>query len=180
VKRRAETILEKIKQGVPADALKVRKFDVLTAEGLKITGRIETATLRVETPQFGEQKVRLADARSLKSLAVKAAPAVPFNVQADPGSPGALANQIGMSFHFRVTGIANGALWGTDVYTSDSSIATAAVHAGILKVGETGVVKVVIVVPPPMFTGAMRNGVNSSPYGAYPGAYMVEKVDAEN
>jgi hypothetical protein len=180
VKRRAEAILQKIKQTVPADMLKVRKDDVLIGEGFKLTGRIDAGTLRVNTTQFGEKQVQLADVRSLRSLAAKAVPAVALNVQPDPGTPGALANQIGMVFYFRVTGAVNGTVWGTDVYTSDSPIAMAAVHAGVVKVGETGVVKVLIVVPPPTFQGTTRNGVTTSPYGAYPSAYMVDKVDTDN
>jgi len=179
VKRRAEAILEKIRQDVPADSLKVRKLDTITGEGFKLTGRIDVSTLRVDTTQFGELKVRLADVRSLRSLAVKAAPAAAMNVQPDPGSPGALANQIGKAFYFQVTGVAQGALWGTDVYTSDSTIAMAAVHAGVVKVGETGIVKVTMVVPPPNYQGSTRNGVTSSEYGQWDGAYMVEKAEPE-
>lgn len=29
-------------------------------------------------------------------------------------------------------------MWGTDIYTGNSNLAAAAVHAGLLKVGETG------------------------------------------
>ncbi len=180
VKRRAEAALEKVKQSIPEDMLKVRKDDVLTTEHGKFTGRLETGTLRVKTVQFGEQQVKLSDVRSLRSLAVKAqSTAAAVNVQPDPGAPGNLSTQIGQVFYFRVTGANNGALWGTDVYTSDSTIAMAAVHAGVLKVGETGVVKVTIVVPPPAFDGTTRNGITSSPYGAWPGAYTVGPVDTE-
>jgi hypothetical protein len=180
VKRRAEAILEKIRQAVPADVLKVRKDDVLTTEGFKIPGRIDAGSLRVHSPQFGEQKVQLADVRSLRSLAVKAAPAAAINVLPAPPSVDDRADQIGKVFYYRVTGTNNGSLWGTDVYTSDSTIATVAVHAGLLQVGETGVVKVTIVVPPPNFQGTTRNGITSAPYGAFGGAYTIEKVEADN
>jgi hypothetical protein len=180
VKRSAETIISTIKQNIPAEALKVRKNDVVTTADNKFTGQIDTGTFKVTTTQFGEQTLKLADVRSLRNLATKAASTSNVKIEPDPGSPTAVAGQIGMVYYYRVTGIANGALWGSDVYTSDSSIATAAVHSGILKPGETGIVKVLIVLTPNMFEGTSRNGVNSRPYGQYPGAYMVEKYDPDN
>ena len=34
-------------------------------------------------------------------------------------------------FFFQVTGETHGSLWGTDVYTSDSSLGSGSVHAGV-------------------------------------------------
>jgi hypothetical protein len=180
VKRRAEAILEKIKAGVPPEMLKVRKVDTLTTEGAKFVGRIEVGTIRVNTNVFGEQQVKLADIRSLRSLAVKPAANPAVRIETDPNVVGANANQFGKVLYVRMTGVNNGALWGTDLYTTDSTPGMAAVHAGVLKVGETGVVKVTIVVPPPNFEGTTRNGITSSPYGQYPGAYTVEPANLDN
>jgi hypothetical protein len=96
------------------------------------------------------------------------AAAAPANLQE-------LQGQIGKTFRFTVTGAATGPVWGTNVYTSDSLLASVAVHAGVLKVGQTGVVKVTIVAPPPQFAGSTKNGITSSGYGAWPGAYTVGK-----
>ena len=85
-----------------------------------------------------------------------------------------LQGQIGKVFHIRTVG-AMGPLWGTDVYTTDSSVAAAAVHAGVLKLGQAGVVKVRVIVPPPVFTGSTRNGMSSAAFGAFPGAFQVLK-----
>jgi hypothetical protein len=109
------------------------------------------------------------------SRAVGAAPA--------PGQPAqidltGLQGQVGQTFDFTVTGTADGSVWGTDVYTSDSSVAKAAVHAGALKVGETGVVRVRIVAPPPSFRGSARNGVVSDSWGAWGGAFTVARAPA--
>src|SRR5262245_17253893 len=180
VKRRATAVLEKVRQSGPPDMLKVRKNDVLTAGGSTIAGRLDAGSLRVSTAEGREKEVKLADVRGLRSLTANAPPAEAIDVRPDPGTPRALAGPPGTAFYFRVTGAAGGSLWGSDVYTSDSTIAKAAVHAGVLKVGETGVVKVTLVAPPPTFQGGTRNGVTSSPYGAYPGAYTVEKVDPDN
>ncbi len=66
------------------------------------------------------------------------------NVLPNPGTLQNYNSQIGNEFYFLVTGSANGAIWGTDAYTTDSALSAVAVHAGIIKSGETGVVKVTI------------------------------------
>jgi hypothetical protein len=96
--------------------------------------------------------------------------------QNKPGQLPRLANQIGQSFIFQVTGDIVGPLWGTDVYTSDSNLATACVHAGVLGPDETGLVQVTMVQPPPSFRGSQRNGVSSSSYQSWPGAFRVEAL----
>ena len=89
----------------------------------------------------------------------------------------ALASKVGQSFFFQVTGKTEGPLWGTDVYTSDSSLEKACVHAGLLQPGESGVVKVTMVPPVPVFTGSTRNGVTSNPWTTgWDGAYQVELI----
>jgi Ca2+-binding EF-hand superfamily protein len=93
----------------------------------------------------------------------------------DPGSLVGYQGQIGKVFKFRVTGEAGGGIWGTGVYTADSRLATAAVHAGALKAGQTGTVRVRIVAPPPAFEGSTANGVTSGGFGQFPGAYRVLK-----
>lgn len=60
----------------------------------------------------------------------------------DPGTMADYAQSLGQSFSFRVTGSTEGSIWGTNVYTNDSALATAAVHAGALRAGESGIVKV--------------------------------------
>ena len=60
-----------------------------------------------------------------------------------------LCEPVGATFYFRVRGETEGPLWGTDIYTGDSSLAVAAVHAGLVKPGETAIIKVTVVAPPP-------------------------------
>jgi hypothetical protein len=65
--------------------------------------------------------------------------------------------------------VSSGSVWGTDIYTSDSSICRAAVHAGVVTnttVG--GKVKFIIEGAQSSFTGTTRNGITSSSYGSYP------------
>jgi hypothetical protein len=87
-----------------------------------------------------------------------------------------LCDQPGQTYYFRVEGAATGHVWGTDVYTGDSSLAAAAVHAGAVKLGETGVIKVTVVPPLNHYRGTTRNGVTTSNYGHYETAYRVEEA----
>lgn len=87
-----------------------------------------------------------------------------------------LAEPVGATYYFRVTGAADGPLWGTDVYTGDSMLAVAAVHAGLVKPEQTAVIKVTSVTPPPQFRGSERHGVASHDFGRYGSAYTLAPV----
>ncbi len=52
-----------------------------------------------------------------------------------PNGMHGLCDVTGAVHYFRVTGAAEGQVWGTDTYTRDSSLGAAAVHAGLLKPG---------------------------------------------
>ncbi len=100
-------------------------------------------------------------------------------VMPDPGNLDAFAQKIGATFQFQVTGSAAGTVWGTDLYTLDSPLAAAAVHAGILKEGERGVVKVTLLAGKQSYRGSSQNGITSSGWGPYEGSYRVEKVQLD-
>jgi hypothetical protein len=87
-----------------------------------------------------------------------------------------LCDMPGTTYYFRVTGATDGSVWGTDVYTGDSSLPAAAVHAGALKPGETAVVRITVVRPLSHYQGGVRNGVTSHDYGQYGTAYRVSRV----
>ena len=87
-----------------------------------------------------------------------------------------LCDTPGTTYYFRVTGASDGSVWGTDVYTGDSSLALAAVHAGAVKPGETTVVRVTVMRPLNQYQGSVRNGVTSHDYGRYGTAYRVDRV----
>ena len=129
----------------------------------------------MRTAPFGEVQVKLADLRSLRAPGAAAESAAVKNAQPDPGNLTNFQNDVGKTYYFRVTGAVNGTVWGTGVYTSDSPLATAVVHAGVLKVGQTGVVKVTIVPAQDAYQGSTQNGVTTSEYGPWPGAYRVSR-----
>jgi hypothetical protein len=82
----------------------------------------------------------------------------------------------GTTYYFRVTGAVDGSVWGTDVYTGDSVLAAAAVHAGAVTPGETAVVRVTVMAPPAQYHGSVRHGVSSHDYGRYGTAYSVDRL----
>lgn len=63
-------------------------------------------------------------------------------------------------------GEATFSVWGSDVYTSDSSVCAAAVHAGKITPAEGGTVTIVIVAGEPKYEGSARNGVETRPWRA--------------
>jgi LCCL domain len=99
-------------------------------------------------------------------------------VQTDPGRLATVGAASEILF-FRVTGANSGSLYGTGVYTSDSSLATAAVHAGVLKLGHTGIVKVTTIPSHPQYLASTQNGITSSSWSSYPG-FRVEALDDED
>jgi hypothetical protein len=174
VVRRAEELMAKVRDVVAEDELAVRPYDVIHTAHSKISGRIDLKTLTVGTPQKGDQQVKLTDVCDARALGLVPEPDL-SKAEDGPVNLVNLQGMIGKTFRFRVTGATNGAIWGTGTYTSDSPLATVVVHAGLLKVGQTGIIKVTVVAPPASFQGTTNNGVTSSDYGAYPGAYKVSR-----
>ena len=64
-------------------------------------------------------------------------------------------------------------VWGTDVYTDDSSICSAAVHAGVISLAGGGEVTFEIRPGQASYTGSVRNRVTSSSWGAYQGSFAI-------
>ena len=70
-------------------------------------------------------------------------------------------------------------LYGTDVYTDDSSVCTAAAHAGLITVDRGGSVIVEIRPGQSSYEASQRNGVGSLPYRSFPGSFIVEAAPQE-
>ena len=175
VVRRVEELLARLREEYSEARLEVRPDDVVYTEHSKIAGRIPAATLKVSTTQFGELPMKLSDVRSLNVPGAEPDATTAAAIENAPDSLMRLQGNIGKTYRFKVTGNTGGSVWGSDVYTTDSSLETAAVHAGVLKPGQTGIVKVTFVAPPPIFNGTTRNGVSTYPYTTFPGAFKVSK-----
>ncbi|MEX2172690.1 MAG: LCCL domain-containing protein [Pirellulales bacterium] len=90
----------------------------------------------------------------------------------DPGSLKKFRDRVGQTLTFKVTGKTSGSVWGSDVYTDDSSLATAAVHAGILQPGQTGIVRVRIMPGRADYEGSTTRGVTTHSYGPWEGSFQ--------
>ena len=62
-------------------------------------------------------------------------------------------------------------VWGTDIYTDDSSIGSAAVHYGLIDFASGGPVAIRILSGQLAYTGSDRNGITSSAYAAWDGSF---------
>ena len=84
---------------------------------------------------------------------------------------------------FRYTCGAGGPLykvWGTDVYTDDSSVCTAAVHAGLIALNTGGSVVIEIRPGRESYLGYLRNGVRTGSYDSWSGSFVFTGERAVN
>lgn len=63
-------------------------------------------------------------------------------------------------------------IWGTDIYTNDSSVCVAAIHAGVID-GDGGAVTVTHVEGQSSYVGSTANGIISSEYGEWGSSFSV-------
>jgi hypothetical protein len=68
-------------------------------------------------------------------------------------------------------GGAAGGVWGTVVYTDDSSVCTAAVHAGLITEIDGGEVVIEISAGLTEYEGSTANGITTLPYGSWSGSF---------
>ncbi len=64
-------------------------------------------------------------------------------------------------------------VWGTGVYTDDSSVCAAGVHAGLITFARGGTVVIEIRPGRSSYTGSTRNGVSSKSYGSWGGSFVL-------
>lgn len=62
-------------------------------------------------------------------------------------------------------------VYGTDIYTADSPVCAAAIHAGVLQPGRAGAVSIDIGSGAKVFEGSTRNGVTTRSYGRWGASY---------
>lgn len=66
-----------------------------------------------------------------------------------------------------------GSLWGSDLYTDDSSVCTAAVHAGLTSLAAGGDVAFELRRGETSYPAKLRNGVTSNPWGTWGCSYVL-------
>src|SRR5206468_1838760 len=99
----------------------------------------------------------------------------------EPPNFESMRDRVGIEFDVQVTGSGEAPVWGGQegIYTDDSSLAAAAVHAGLLKNGEQGVVRVRIVPPQDHYPGSNRNGVTSESWESWGGSFQLLGIQGD-
>jgi len=70
-------------------------------------------------------------------------------------------------------------VWGSDIYTDDSSICTAAVHSGLITFADGGTVTIELRAGRSTFGASERNGVTTSSYGSWPHSFVFKTPNTE-
>jgi hypothetical protein len=68
IAKRADELIKKIEEKVPAERLRINENDQVQTNEFTIAGKIESSTLKARSPYFGEVQVQLAEARNLRAL----------------------------------------------------------------------------------------------------------------
>ncbi|HET6422897.1 MAG TPA: LCCL domain-containing protein [Planctomycetaceae bacterium] len=151
-----------------ADAIRKKADEDIRAKGDQLA-----ASLKTIQDQY-TRDAKLDEAVAVRDL-IRKLQAAHLPVLQYPGSLMPLREHVGETFYFEVTGRTGSSIWGTEVYTLDSDLGTAAVHIGALKEGETGIVQVTIVKSPEQHVSSTQNGVRSGSWSSYPASYTVQK-----
>jgi LCCL domain len=70
-------------------------------------------------------------------------------------------------------------VWGSDIYTSDSSICTAAVHSGLITFQQGGTVTIELRAGRSIYGASERNGVTTSTYGSWPHSFVFKTPNTD-
>ena len=80
----------------------------------------------------------------------------------------------GMQFRYECPPVGTPAsVWGTDIYTDDSSVCTAGVHAGVITLADGGTVRIVIRPGLGAYNGTSRNGITTERWDRWDGSFVV-------
>jgi hypothetical protein len=161
---------------LPGDAQAILKEYRKQADAVQARADAELEILR---QRYVEKLKPLQDsychaAKLDEAVAIREAIRALMGVKPDPGLVHAEPGDIGKSWLFEVRGSTVGSVWGNGTYTTDSSLAAAVVHAGILAPGQTGVVRVRIVEGLSQYPATTAHDVTSAAWGPWPTAFTVE------
>ncbi len=140
-----------------------RRAAVFGLAGIALAGMGRSLYMEQRAGYF-EEKNRLRDEQLLRRVA-----------EGDwSQTAAALRSRDGSTFQVRCPqdGRAR-AVWGSGVYTDDSSICTAAVHAGLITFGSGGLVNIRIEPGRSEYRGSLQNGIETRDYGNWRGSFEV-------
>jgi RNA polymerase sigma factor (sigma-70 family) len=146
---------------------KIKVVTVLLLAVVFVTGGLFTYHTALGSSESARQDKK-TDAPGANRADDKAEPAKKESGPAEEPRPltieevtGKMLRTVGKTFDVEVVGRKDGVLSGTDLYFFDSSLEKAAVHAGLVKVGEKAVITVTVEKCPEQGDGSTRNGVTS-------------------
>lgn len=150
-------------------------FDVIEIGEDRLVGRVEQTSLLFRSQSMGQFTIEISDLAVLLKAERKesAEDEASGDVLPDPGSLTQFSHKLNEKLRFQVVGAADGSVWGSDLYTADSNLATAAVHAGALEIGESGIVVVEILPGENAYGSSVQNGISSRPWNAYSLSYRI-------
>jgi hypothetical protein len=155
--KRASELVDDLRELVPAALTEAPVQDTIETDDSRFAGDIPLTSVEATSPQFGDVALKISDVQSLTVESNTRA----MELKTANGNLAQFEGQVGRTISLRVTGAIGGPVWGTGTYSTQSSLASAAVHAGILRMGQTGVVRVRIQPPPQFFTQSFQNGIAS-------------------
>jgi hypothetical protein len=172
-------IAEPIRSQLPSEPRTlVERFESKSAEIQRVTdgriGKLRRQLIETLKPMQDEytRQANLDAAVAIRDC-VRLLRESGLQVQPDPGNLANTGATVGSVRYFRVMGRTDGSVWGSNIYTTDSMLATAAVHAGAVKNRQTGIVKVTLLPGQASYQGAARNGVVSRPWQSFPMSFTV-------
>lgn len=142
-----------------------------------ITLRLEPYSRLIKTAETGGYSGSVLSRRSGGTTTSTNPPPVVVGAVAARGwniMSNSLGSRVGQQFVVECeAGGYNTRLWGTDVYTDDSSVCMAGVHAGAISREQGGQVLIEIRSGQASYVGSTRNGVTSTAYGSWGGSFVV-------
>jgi len=166
--KRAGDLVDDLRGLVPNELLDAHVQDTIETDDSRFAGDIPLVSVEATSPQFGNVELKLADVRS----AAFESRTRTIEIKGGNANLTQFDRQVGKAFSVRVTGTMGRGVWGTGPYTTHSSLAAAAVHAGVLRQGQTGIVRVRIVREQDFFNGSFQNGVPSQQWNGTHGAFV--------
>ena len=166
-------VLDKVKPLLGKDDDPPTDVDVVyAADGSRLAGALTPDAVRVKVGET-EKAIRWADARVLAFGDLLVDEKVEVVTIAQFGIHGLMQTHFEKVVGVEVTGAVGGSVWGSNPYTTDSTLGSAAVHSGVLKVGETGVIKIKVKADLGGYVGSTQNGVTTGNWGPYQGCYEI-------
>ncbi len=164
-------LLDQLKPLNTDDEVELRDEDVLhTLDGSKFAGKLELDQLKARL----DGKATDLNRRELSLVVHGGSADTNEKVEVVVSLGNLWMTHLNKTVALEVTAVHNGGnVWGSNPYTMDTVINTAAIHAGVLKNGETAYLKIKILPDPGSYTGSTANGITSTNYGPWQGCYQI-------